>query len=426
MEMLFARQPIFTVDNKVIGYELLYRNELENDTSSNLEKTVDVLTNVNTFFSNFDAEMSSKKIFLNFDRTLLLDNIVDVLSPTDHIIEILESVKQDRITINRIIQLKRLGFKIAIDDYTIDYPNEEFVNLADYIKVDFIANTIPQIIELSKREKFLNKTLLAEKVENENMHHLALELNYKLFQGYYYAKPIVHKGNYISVNVKTCLEILTQLNSPQISDSGDKFVDLYKIARHMEKDPVLSFKILQIANAVRANLYIKIDSILRAVTLLGYRKLNKWLKIILFQEVKTRGKKNKQNINLEVIRTIIIRTAFVENLLTENRKLSSYIGESVLVLMVDLFDILFEMSLEDIVSSLDLSQDISEALINDKGILSVILNIVRNFEDANWEEVERLCKQIGLKYDNLGKIYMKSLEDSKDILEELSKEDTTY
>ena len=426
MEMLFARQPIFTVDNKVIGYELLYRNEIENDTSSNLEKTVDVLTNVNTFFSNFDAEMSSKKIFLNFDRTLLLDNIVDVLSPTEHIIEILESVKQDRITINRIIQLKRLGFKIAIDDYTIDYPNEEFVNLADYIKVDFMANTIPQIIKLSKREKFLNKTLLAEKVENENMHHLALELNYKLFQGYYYAKPIVHKGNYISVNVKTCLEILTQLNSPQISDNGDKFVDLYKIARHMEKDPVLSFKVLQIANAVRTNLYIKIDSILRAVTLLGYRKLNKWLKIILFQEVKTRGKKNKQNINLEVIRTIIIRTAFVENLLAENRKLSSYIGESVLVLMIDLFDILFEMSMQDIVSSLDLSPNISEALINDKGILSVILNIVRNYEDANWGEVEKLCKEIGLKYDNLGKIYIKSLDDSKDILEELSKEDIAY
>lgn len=423
MEMLFARQPIFTLENKVIAYEFLYRNDTKYDESTNLEKTVDVITNVNTFFSNFDSEMSTKKIFLNFDRNLLLDNIVDVLSPTDHVIEILEIVEQDKTTINRIIHLKRLGFKIAIDDYTINYPNEIFVDLADYIKVDFIANEIHEIIELSKREKFKDKILLAEKVENENMHQLAVKLGYKLFQGYYYAKPIIHTGNYISVNVKTCLEILTQLNSPEVSDNGDKFVDLYKVSRYMEKDPVLSFKIIQIANSVRTNLYIKIDSILRAVTLLGYRKLNKWLKIILFQEVKTRGK-SKDYLNIEVIKTIVIRTAFVENLLTENPKLRIYMGESILISMVDLFDILFEMSIEDIVSSLDLSKNISDALMNNKGELSIILNIIKYHEDGRWDDVEVLCKQIGVDYKKVPTLYMKSLEDSKDILEELSRNES--
>ena len=128
--MLFARQPIFNTENKVVAYEFLYRNEVTDDISTDLEKTVDVLTNVNTFFFNYDID-TSKKMFLNFDRSLLLDNIMDVLSPTEHVIEILETVEEEKIIVNRLIQLKRVGFKIAIDDYKVGYKNEEFINLAD-------------------------------------------------------------------------------------------------------------------------------------------------------------------------------------------------------------------------------------------------------------------------------------------------------
>lgn len=421
MDMLFARQPIFNTENKIVAYELLYRNEVKDDTSTDIEKTMDVITNVNTFFSNFDTEVASKRMFLNFDKNLLMDNIVDILSPLEHVIEILETVEQDKNIINRIIQLKRRGYKIVIDDYTINYPHEDFVDLADYIKVDFIANSVQDIITLSKREKFRKKILLAEKVENETMHNLALKLNYKLFQGYYYAKPIVHKGNYISINVKTCLSIIRQLNTPDVTETGEKFVDLYKISRSIEKDPVLTFKILQIANSVRANLYVKIDSILRAVTLLGYKKLNKWLKILLFQEVKTRGK-GRENLNKEVIKTIVIRTSFVENIVAENPNLKDLLGEMVLASMIDLFDILFDMTVEEIVKSLDLSGNISDALLNEKGIVYIILLVLRSYERADWDKLEECCNLIGVDRTRIAAIYQKSWEDSKDILDEMEKE----
>ena len=421
MDMLFARQPIFNTENKIVAYELLYRNEVKDDVSTDIEKTMDVITNVNTFFSNFDTEVASKRMFLNFDKNLLMDNIVDILSPLEHVIEILETVEQDKNIINRIIQLKRRGYKIAIDDYTINYPHEDFVDLADYIKVDFIANSVQDIITLSKREKFKKKILLAEKVENETMHNLALKLNYKLFQGYYYAKPIVHKGNYISINVKTCLSIIRQLNTPDVTETGEKFVDLYKISRSIEKDPVLTFKILQIANSVRANLYVKIDSILRAVTLLGYKKLNKWLKILLFQEVKTRGK-GRENLNKEVIKTIVIRTSFVENIVAENPNLKDLLGEMVLASMIDLFDILFDMTVEEIVKSLDLSGNISDALLNEKGIVYIILLVLRSYERADWDKLEECCNLIGVDRTRIAAIYQKSWEDSKDILDEMEKE----
>lgn len=424
MDMLFARQPIFTVDNKVVAYELLYRNTVENDQSTGFEKTLDVLTNASILLSSFDSDRASKKIFLNFDRKLLLDNIIDILSPREHVIEILEDVEQDKILINRIIQLKRLGFKIAVDDYTKNYPYEEFVDLADYIKVDFIANDVKDIIELSRREKFKRKILLAEKVENETMHNLAVKLNYKLFQGYHYAKPIVHKGNHISINIKICLDILLMLNSPNIDENGEKFVDLYKIAKHIERDPVLSFKIIQITNGARSNLYIKIDSVLRAVTLLGYNSLQKWIKVLLFQETGTRHKGDKkENVNREVVKTIIVRTAFVENIISENKNLKDYTGEAILVSMVDLFDILFEMPLENIIESLELSKEIKESLMYGNGILAKILHLIKAYEYGDWNEVRVACDSLGLDYKKVSDMYIKSLNDSRDVLDELLKEE---
>ena len=206
-----------------------------------------------------------------------------------------------------------------------------------------------------------------------------------------------------------------------MTETGEKFVDLYKISRSIEKDPVLTFKILQIANSVRANLYVKIDSILRAVTLLGYKKLNKWLKILLFQEVKTRGK-GRENLNKEVIKTIVIRTSFVENIVAENPNLKDLLGEMVLASMIDLFDILFDMTVEEIVKSLDLSGNISDALLNEKGIVYIILLVLRSYERADWDKLEECCNLIGVDRTRIAAIYQKSWEDSKDILDEMEKE----
>ena len=94
-----------------------------------------------------------------------------------------------------------------------------------------------------------------------------------------------------------------------------------------------------------------------------------------------------------------------------------------LVAMVDLFDILFEMPMEDIVSSLDLSKEIMEALMYDKGDLAKILHLVKSYEAGDWDEVKNICDELNLNYSHISDLYVKSLDDSKEVLEELSKEE---
>lgn len=301
----------------------------------------------------------------------------------------------------------------------MDYKCEQFIDLADIIKVDFIQNSVDEIIKLSTREKFKDKILLAEKVENENMHYLATKLNYKFFQGYYYARPIVHKGNYISVNIKSCLNILKELSSSKInSDDSIDMVDLLKVSKLIEKDPALTYKIIRIANSQRVNLFVKIDSINTAVTLLGYKKLSKWIKIIMFQDAKVRGNKKKA-LNVEVMKTIVVRTIFMENLLKDNPRLKDLLGETILASMIDMFDILFDMTMKEVVESLELSNQIAGAVLNGEGPIHNLLEIVKSYENGDWDKFKKLCDLNNLNYESIAAIYLNAVQASQEIMDEL-------
>ena len=93
----------------------------------------------------------------------------------------------------------------------------------------------------------------------------------------------------------------------------------------------------------------------------------------------------------------------------------------ILTSMIDMFDILFDMTMKEIVESLDLSGDISDALLNEKGLLYKLLHLLRSYEAGNWEEVGVMCQMLGIDYTKLPDIYTKSVQDSSEIVEDMEK-----
>ncbi|MCD8500639.1 MAG: hypothetical protein LRY71_01860 [Bacillaceae bacterium] len=72
MNIFVARQPILTVNEEVVAYELLYRMSEENrfDHVDGDLATTDLL--INSFLGFEEEKLSSgKKLFINFTRNLL-------------------------------------------------------------------------------------------------------------------------------------------------------------------------------------------------------------------------------------------------------------------------------------------------------------------------------------------------------------------
>lgn len=147
--------------------------------------------------------MSFKDI-LNYEFIDYLDNILEKLKFEDRnrlVFEILESENLSDYDFLEefVLKYKKLGVKIAIDDFGSGYSN--FIRIIrlkpDYLKIDgsLIKNIdkdnnsyeiVKSIIAFSKT---LNIKTIAEYVHSEEIFNLLLELDVDEFQGYYFGKP---------------------------------------------------------------------------------------------------------------------------------------------------------------------------------------------------------------------------------------------
>ena len=126
------------------------------------------------------------------------------LEPNKICLEIIERVKMnDLVKINKNIDLlKGAGFKIAIDDFGVEYSNLDVLqkldidtikvdkNFVDGIGKDIIRNEI--VLFLSKIAKSTNRSLVLEGVEEleQDSEIKKIENDLLYVQGYYYNKPM--------------------------------------------------------------------------------------------------------------------------------------------------------------------------------------------------------------------------------------------
>ena len=150
---LLARQPIYNNDVEVVAYELLFRSSDENaaDFDDEDHATSEVILNAFTALP-VEELLEGKPAFINFTRKLL--NTPPPIEKNLLVVEILESVHIDRISIAAIKKLKSNGYTIALDDYVYNPKHDELLEMADIIKLDVMHNDIEAI---GAQVRFLSK-----------------------------------------------------------------------------------------------------------------------------------------------------------------------------------------------------------------------------------------------------------------------------
>lgn len=148
VDIFVARQPIFTKNEHIFGYELLYRNGHDNTfpTVDGDVATLDVLTH--SFLTIGINELAGEKLcFINFTENLLEKGVLNKLSSDRIVVEILENITITPVILQKIREIKSLGYLIALDDFVlqknVSFYNELF-SLVKFIKVDFLLSTLAE------------------------------------------------------------------------------------------------------------------------------------------------------------------------------------------------------------------------------------------------------------------------------------------
>ena len=89
-----ARQPIFDREEKVYGYELLFRDGIENAFHGDRE-VASRATLDSTLLMGLDVLCDGKRAFVNCTRDTLIKGLVRLLPPEFTVVEVLETVPAD-------------------------------------------------------------------------------------------------------------------------------------------------------------------------------------------------------------------------------------------------------------------------------------------------------------------------------------------
>jgi c-di-GMP-related signal transduction protein len=178
-----ARQAILTKDEKVFGYELLFRDGVESyfcpaDPEAASRSTLD-----SSLLMGLDVLCDGRRAFINCTRDMLLKDYVTLLPSGQTVVEILESVEPDELVIAACHRLKEAGYMIALDDFAMNDPRQALTDIADILKVDVRTTSPEERATMIKRYGPWRCRMLAEKVETREEFVAAQKAGFLYFSG---------------------------------------------------------------------------------------------------------------------------------------------------------------------------------------------------------------------------------------------------
>lgn len=395
VSVFVARQAIFNRRQKVVAYELLFRDSPKNFFPDIAEGQATArLIMENQLNLGTRHITSGKKALINIGPESLELDLCAFLPCQDVVIELLESIEPTDTNYELCRELFHSNFNLALDDFVYKPQWDRFLKLVKLIKFDITItplNDIHPIIKKLKDHKQIK--LLAEKIETQEEYEVAAGMGFDYFQGYFFAKPTMMKHNDIDYNYGLVVAIFAEIMGPN--------PDLTKIAALFELDAALAYKLLRLINSGVFPIQSKIASLKQALVYLGQERLKKFVSLIVTAH--TAGKKPA-----ELMQVCVVRARFCELIAKKVAKHQS--GEAFLTGLFSLLDAILDQPMSLLVEKLPFQDDIKAALLEEKNTLYYILKVVKAYETGSWWALEQAVIFLNIQSDILPELYQKSVD----------------
>lgn len=376
-----ARQPIFTAQMNIWGYELLFRH---GETQAAVFTDGDQATTqvIADGFALGTRGINGKiKALINFPRNVLVGAAPYVLPADRSVVEILETVLPEDEVMEACRELKNQGYTLALDDFVGEPGFEPLCEIADIVKVDILGKSPVEVLAIVKGLRGYKARLLAEKVENLDMFNVCKKLGFELFQGYFFSKPEIVPGRKLSASQTTKIKLLKELNESE--------AELSRLVEIIQTDLSISYRLLKYINSARFSLRGKIESIQRAVNMLGRQNLRQWLQVVILSDINSTDK------GQELLRISVLRGRFLQLLAAVHP--APFHPDSMFVLgFFSVLDAILDQHMDQVLDEISLDPDIKGALIDPHGPNSAWLELLKELDRGRWTDLEQKATQMSI------------------------------
>jgi EAL and modified HD-GYP domain-containing signal transduction protein len=406
-QVFIGRQPILDRHQRIAAYELLFRQSAEAKTAVfDDQLTAASRVIVNTFATiGVGPVLGRMDGFVNVTQELFHGESVEALPSDRVVIELLENIAPDDRVVARCRELRQRGYKLALDDYVFDDPRAPLVELVDYVKVDVLAVPDVRLPRLVARLQRHGLRLLAEKVEDTDMFERCRDLGFDLFQGFYFARPTIVTGKPVDPARSVVLRLLQQL-------SADAEVD--ELSESFKQNADLGLNLLRLVNSAAMARKHKIATVNEAVAYLGRRQLRRWLTLLLFAGTDGLG-------GGALLATAAVRGRLMELLVQARGEADRELQDrAFLVGMLSLVDALLGVPKEVLLADLNLEESIQDAIVEGKGVLGSLLEVVAKVEVLEVGGLAELLAREGISVETLRQAqleayaWMESLDEERE------------
>lgn len=392
-----ARQPIFDRDQKVFGYELLFREDMDNtfhgwDPDVASRSTLD-----SSLLVGLDVLCDGRRAFLNCTRDTLIGGLITLLPSHSTVVEILETVPVDDEVVNACQRLKEAGYLIALDDYVSNDPREPLAEMADILKVDLKLTTLEQRAALVKKHGPWRCRMLAEKVENQEEFVSARDQGFVYFQGYFLRRPEMMTTHDVPANAVNYMRMLQAVSAADL--------DVPALEKLIKTETSICYRLLRYMNSARFGFKNEIHSVRHALAILGDREVRRWVRLIA-----TVGA--GQDKSSDLVLCALVRARFGELLAPLTRH-----GDSDLFLLglLSMLDVMLETPISEILDKIPLDSETKAVLRGEASLLRPIYQLMLAHESGEWDASHAICDSLHMDPDTVASSYWQAQQWAREV-----------
>ena len=376
MFAFIARQPILDREKEVFAYELLFRDGKSNcypDIARDEASSKLIAKNYLTLGLN---EIScDKKAFINFQSETLFSGFPSSLDPDNVVVELVDGVLSHDNLLDVCKQVKKLGYKLALEDHRLDSRWQDFLPYIDMVKVNTLRSNKDVIAENAHRFLDENVQLIAEKVDTQETFTFCRDMGFDYFQGYFFTRPETLQEKNLPTSKLTLLELM------KISSSAS--FDIEKVNNVIEFDVGLSYMLLRFINNPAINKRHQITSLKHALNYMGEMEIKKFIALLALANL-------SDDKPLELLHLSLVRAKFCD-LIANEKGSGNNPPTGFLVGLFSLLDALLDQNMKFLLTQMPLTEEVKIALSGGQNDLSNYLVLVKAFESGSWLKVIRIA-----------------------------------
>jgi len=359
-----ARQAILNEKAETIGYELLFRDSLDNkfpEVGQDIASSKLIVQN--HLYGDIQTLTMGKLAFINFTENCLIHKFPLMFAKESIVIELVGHEKPTKKLLKIIRFYHDEGYRIALTEYDLAKHWQALFPYIDIIKVDIEKINTKRLISALESIKPYNIRVCAEKVETKFQKQTLAEIGFNYFQGYFYHQPEIVQGQTLTSAKLQMLQLLNETFTYPLNFNN--------IAKIISQDVNLTIGLLKMVNNVSIGTKVEIISLKQAAAYLGEEKLRQFVSILAFSNLTS-------DCADEVCKQALITGKMMAALSHLNgfQAISDY---AFITGLLSAIEIILAMPIDEIVKTMPLAQPIENALVTHQGILGELLNLTKAY-----------------------------------------------